>query len=366
AVTVKLRVRKDNVTAAYLRYEDEALPMDRLATTDGFDYYFAELPPRKAMTAYYYEIRQGTQTAFYSRRGLEQRAPDMSYRFKLIPNYKVPAWMKGAVLYQIYVDRFANGDPSNDPLTNEYMYDNWPSVRVEDWNALPDATTPYAKGGNRTREFFGGDLEGIIQKLGYLKDLGIDGIYLNPIFVSPSNHKYDAQDYEHVDPHFGTIVKDGGELVDPSKDPNYAKAGAANASLVNREATKYIVRTTDPENLAASDAKLKELVDKAHAAGIRVILDGVFNHTGSFNRWLDREGIYPESEGPGAYESADSPYRDYFSFERDEWPDNESYESWSGFKTLPKLNFEGSKELEATILGLGAQWVGPRDRADGW
>lgn len=365
-VTLKLRTGRGNVLEALLRAGDASLPMAKLASEGEFDYYFAELAPSGAPTSYYFELRRKGFTLYYGRRGLEQKPPEPSFRFKLVPDFKVPAWMKGAVLYQIFVDRFANGDPSNDVLTDEYMYDNWPAVRVENWNQLPDATTPYAAGGNRTREFFGGDLEGVIQKLGYLKELGIDGIYLNPIFVSPSNHKYDSQDYEHVDPHFGVIAKDGGALIDPAKDPNFGKAGASDASAVNKSAGKYSLRTTDPANLAASDAKFKELVVKAHELGIKVILDGVFNHSGSFNRWFDREGVYPESMGPGAYESQSSPFASYYSFSRDAWPNNESYEAWSGYKTLPKLNYEGSGELERKILGVGAKWVGPEFGADGW
>jgi len=376
AVSLKIRTGKDDFSEVILRPGEASLAMAKLASEGGFDFWYAELPPSAEARNYYFELRRGKAIYYYGRRGLVRAIPDDSSMFSIIPNFTVPDWMRGAVLYQIYVDRFANGDPSNDVLTNEYMYDNWPSVRVEDWNALPDATTPYAAGGNRTREFFGGDLEGIIQKLDYLKDLGIEGIYLNPIFVSPSNHKYDTQDYGHVDPHFGVIAKDGGEPVDPAKDPNWRKSGASDASAVNRDATKYRIRTTDPANLAASDAKLKELIAKAHERGIKVILDGVFNHAGSFNRWFDREKIYPQAEGPGAYESKSSPFVDYFKFAKDAWPDNESYEAWYGYKTLPKLNFEGSMELERKILDIGASWVAPPGAvgsageggfgADGW
>ena len=246
------------------------------------------------------------------------------------------------------------------------MYDNWPAVFIEDWSQLPDSDTRYDEGSNRTREFYGGDLEGIIQKLDYLKELGIDGIYLNPIFVSPSNHKYDTQDYNYVDPHFGVIVKDGGEVVNPEEDPNYQNKNMDNASAINKDATKYIIRTTSKENLEASNEKMKELISKAHEMGIKVILDGVFNHCGSFNKWIDREHIYPDNEGPGAYESKDSPFIDYFVFTRDKWPDNESYESWWGYKTLPKLNYEGSDELVENIMGIAEMWVGEEYNADGW
>jgi alpha-glucosidase len=364
-VTLKLRTGRGNVDAVLLHAGEAALPMAKLASAGSFDYWFAELAPMKGPTSYYFELKRGRASIFYGRLGVARRPPIPTSQFAITPGFKLPAWMKGAVLYQIYVDRFNNGDETNDVLTNEYLYDNWPAVRVEDWNALPDASRPYAAGGNRTREFFGGDLEGIIQKLGYLKELGVEGIYLSPIFVSPSNHKYDAQDYEHVDPHFGSIVKDGGALVDPARDPNYRRAGASAASTVNRSASKYRIRTTDPANLAASDAKLKELVDRAHELGIRVILDGVFNHSGSFNKWFDREGIYPDEQGPGAYESKSSPFASFYSFAKEAWPNNESYECWAGYKTLPKLAYERSPELERKVLDIGAKWVGIGNQADG-
>lgn len=101
-------------------------------------------------------------------------------------------------MYQIYVDRFYNGDKSNDVVTNEYEYLGLKSKRIEDWD------TPLEN--MDVCNFYGGDLQGVIDKMDYLSDLGIDAIYFNPIFVSPSNHKYDIQDYEHVDPHYGVIV----------------------------------------------------------------------------------------------------------------------------------------------------------------
>ena len=124
------------------------------------------------------------------------------------------------------------------------------------------------------------------------------------MFVSPSNHKYDIQDYDSVDPHLGKIVNDGGECL------------AAPGINDNTHATKYIKRVTDPENLKASNELLAHLVEEAHKRGMKVILDGVFNHCGSFNKWLDRERIYENQPGyeKGAYVSADSPYRSFFKF----------------------------------------------------
>jgi len=370
AVVIKLRTKKDNVSEVILHLTGSQIAMVKLsgaAHSDKlFDYYFAELNPSAQTSAYYFEIRQNKRVLFYSRKGIELKTPSNAFQFKIIPDFKTPEWAKGAVLYQIYVDRFYNGNKSNDVTDNEYMYDNWPVVAVKDWNQLPDSTRAYANGSNRTREFYGGDLDGIIQKLDYLQELGIDGIYLNPVFVSPSNHKYDAQDYESIDPHFGVIVKDGGDTIDPAQDANYKNSNFGNSSTVNKEATKYMLRTTAQENLDASNAKMKELIDKAHNKGIKVILDGVFNHAGSFNKWLDREHIYPESAGPGAYEKMNSPFNKYFTFSNNKWPDNESYENWYGFRTLPKLNFEGSEELTNTILNIGAKWAGTAYGIDGW
>ena len=115
--------------------------------------------------------------------------------------------LKGAVMYQIYVDRFCNGDPSNDVETGEYFYIGDTSVKVDNWEKVPAVMG--------VREFYGGDLQGVMDKLDYLQELGVDVIYLNPVFVSPSNHKYDCQDYDHIDPHIGRIVADCDGLLSP-------------------------------------------------------------------------------------------------------------------------------------------------------
>lgn len=367
-VTVKIRTLKNNPTKVLLHFIDgNTIEMKKLSSDKTFDYYFAEFKMGNNLTYYYFEIIKDDVNIFYSRRGVELKEPGKSFSFKIIPNFINPEWMKGAVIYQIFVDRFYNGDKTNDVVDNEYMYDNWPAVKVDDWYQYPDSSIPYAKGSNRTREFYGGDLEGIIQKLDYLKQIGIDVIYLNPIFVSPSNHKYDSQDYDYVDPHYGVIVKDGGKTIDPTLDPNYKSSDFSKASKINKVATKYIIRTTDIENLEKSNLKLKELIDKAHSKGIKVILDGVFNHSGSFNKWFDREHIYDNNKFPlGAYESDKSPYKNFYLFSKNNWPDNENYESWWGIRTLPKLNYEGSKKLVQKILEIGAKWVSAPFNADGW
>ena len=251
-------------------------------------------------------------------------------------------------MYQIYVERFFNGDPSNDVLNGEYCYIKEKVKKVEDWSALPEPMD--------VRNFYGGDLQGVMDKLDYLQELGVEVIYLNPIFVSPSNHKYDIQDYDYVDPHFGKIVEDSGELLNTG-------------DMDNTHATRYINRVTNKANLEASNELFVQLVEEIHRRGMKIILDGVFNHCGSFNKWLDRERIYENQEGyaPGAFVSKDSPYHTFFKFFNEhDWPYNEFYDGWWGHDTLPKLNYEDSPELMKDIMRIAAKWVSPPYNVDGW
>ena len=194
------------------------------------------------------------------------------------------------------------------------------------------------------------------EKLDYLQDLGVEVLYLNPIFVSPSNHKYDSQDYDYVDPHYGVIVEDGGECL-PEGDQD------------NSHASKYIQRVVNKKNLEASNRFFAEFVAEVHRRGMKIILDGVFNHCGSFNKWLDRERLYENMEGyeKGAYISKESPYRNFFKFNYEHgWPYNEFYDGWWGHETLPKLYYEQSPELEEYILNVARKWLKPPYSVDGW
>ena len=346
-VTLKFRTAKYNVDSVDVVVNGIAYPMTRTQTNAIFDYYTASFLLGQERTEYFFHAEVGRSHIYYNQAGA-YRELNPTYNFVIYPGFVTPEWVQGAVIYQIYVDRFYNGDKDNDVLDNEYFYIGEPVKRVTDWNKYPDAMG--------VREFYGGDLQGVIDKLDYLKELGIDCIYFNPLFVSPSNHKYDIQDYDYIDPHFGKIVSDGGEVLGPD-DNN------------NSNATKYKKRVTDFANLEASNELFAHLVDEAHKREIKVIIDGVFNHCGSFNKWLDRERIYEGSEGfdKGAYVAQDSPYREFFKFQNDwEWPDNGSYVGWWGHDTLPKLNYEGSKELEEYILRIGAKWVSPPYNVDGW
>ena len=274
----------------------------------------------------------------------------------MTPGFHTPDWAKGAIFYQIYVDRFYNGDRSNDVEDNEYIYIGEGTSKVTDWNKYPAAMG--------VREFYGGDIAGVMQKLDYLQDLGVEVIYLNPIFVSPSNHKYDIQDYDYVDPHFGRIVKDEGELLQKDEQGNWK----SDPDYPNKAASRYICRVTDKENLEASNRLFIKLVEELHKRGMRIIIDGVFNHCGSFNKWLDRECIYENAEGyeKGAYVSEDSPYNTFFKFREHQWPYNPHYDGWWGHDTLPKLNYEESPALFDYIMHVGRKWVSPPYNVDGW
>ena len=200
-------------------------------------------------------------------------------------DYKTPEWFKGGVLYQIFPDRFCK---------QETMPDITGRIAREDWGGIP-SYRPNAYGKVLNNDFFGGNFKGIQSKLPYLKKLGVTAIYLNPIFEAASNHRYDTSDYMKLDPVLGT-----------EKD-------------------------------------FSELVKSAEEQGIRLILDGVFNHTGDDSVYFNKYGNYPSL---GAYQSKESPYYNWYSFER--FPDK--YASWWGIDILPEVN-ENSDEYQNFIFG---------------
>ena len=346
-VTIRFRTKRDNVDIVWLCSREKKQRMKRTETKWDFDYYSVEIQLGSEPFFYYFKVVTGILECYYDRYGVNDK-PREEYYFCIVPGFSTPEWAKGAVMYQILVDRFYNGNPAGDVLDGEYYYVDGPTKHVENWAHCPQ--------GISVREFYGGDLEGVRQKLDYLQELGIEVLYFNPLFVSPSNHKYDCQDYDYIDPHVSNIVVDeGAVLPEGCKD--------------NTQAARYITRVTDKRNLEASNAYFAKFVEEVHAHGMKIILDGVFNHCGSFHKWLDREKLYEQQGGyaPGAYVSGESPYRDFFAFQNQEaWPDNGSYEGWWGFETLPKLNYEGSQELWNYVLDIGRKWVSPPYNVDGW
>ena len=348
-VTFRFRTAKDDVDRVGLVTSADTYVMEKECTQGEFDYYTFETRLGEEPFRYCFEVQSGTEKYYYGRCGISREILEY-YNFVVVPGFSTPDWAKGAVMYQIFTDRFYNGDKSNDVETNEYYYIGDYSRRVTNWDKYP------ANMG--VREFYGGDLQGVMDKLDYLQELGVEVVYFNPLFVSPSNHKYDIQDYDYIDPHYGKIVDDGGEVL-------------PDGVTDNSQATKYKKRTTGLKNLEASNELFIKLVEELHRRGMKVILDGVFNHCGSFNKWMDRERIYEGEEDyePGAYVSADSPYRSYFRFFKEgpeNWPYNGNYDGWWGHDTLPKLNYEDSVKLENYILYIGRKWVSPPYNVDGW
>ena len=212
---------------------------------------------------------------------------DRPYGFLLTvysKDYTTPNWFKGGVMYQIFPDRFCKKGAM--PDINGRIQRKWgeePYFR------------PNEKGKVLNNDFFGGNFKGIESKLPYLRKLGVTTIYLNPIFEAGSNHRYDTSDYMHVDPYLGT------------------------------------------------EADFTSLVEKAENKGIKLILDGVFNHTGDDSVYFNKYGHY---SSVGAYQSKDSPYYSWYSFEN--YP--EKYESWWGIDILPSVN-EHSEAYQNFIFG---------------
>ena len=355
SVTIRMRVAKDSAKRVVILFDSFIVgaQMRKVKSDEFFDYYDASLVCNddEVMYRFLIECADGNRIGFdkCGARVEEGKTLDFNpaYAFRFIPGFHVPGWSKGAVQYQIFTDRFCNGDPTNDVTDNEYYYTVGHAKHIADWNALPTDTD--------IRAFYGGDLQGIIDKLDYLQDLGIEVLYLNPIFVSPSSHKYDCQDYEHIDPHFGVITDDVDHAMQMwEKHNGYAP--------------RYIRRVTSMENLEKSDELFAKLCQELHKRGMRIILDGVFNHCGSFNKWMDHEGIYLGKAGfqPGAFQSIHSPYRSFFHFNDSSNGRSPVYEGWWGYSTLPKLNYEGSPELREEIMKIAEKWLSPPYSIDGW
>lgn len=357
-VTVRIRVLTGTADRVCFKLGESVPPLLMAKCPDEgyFDYFETSFICPDREVCYSFEIETGYGTVFYDRTGA--RTGCLQIRpFRFMPGFHVPQWAKGALQYQIFTDRFCNGSPDNDVTDNEYYYAVGHSRHITDWNALPDATD--------IRNFYGGDLQGIASKLDYLQSLGVEVLYLNPVFVSPSSHKYDTQDYEHIDPHLSVISEDMEHSMESWEKHNGF-------------APKYIKRTVLQSNLESADAYFAWFCNELHSRGMRIILDGVFNHCGSFSKWMDREGIYLNKPGceKGAYQSTDSPYRDYFLWYDESNPrpaslpgddgTNPGYEGWWGYSTLPKLNYEGSEGLKEKIISIAEKWAKPPYSIDGW
>jgi glycosidase len=267
----------------------------------------------------------------------------------------VPQWAKKVVWYQIFPDRFRNGDLSNDPtiksIDGAYPHDIKSPWQIHPWNSDWYELQPYEKKNakdiwyNVQRRRYGGDLQGIIDKLDYLKDLGIGAIYLNPVFWSPSLHKYDAATYHHIDPYIGP---------DPIGD----------IELISSE----IPDDHSTWKWTSADSLFLKLVQEIHKRNMKIIIDGVFNHMG-LNSWAFLDVVKNQEK---------SKYKDWFKIKS--WEDKKKgtsfkYEGWYGVKELPELNQDKNgivKGPKKYIFDITKRWMDPdsdgdsSDGIDGW
>ena len=311
SVTLTLRVCYHDITSANIVYYNAAtgaetwVPMSWSSTDPSgqFDYWQGTIGNvGSSKLQYWFQINDGTATAWYNAAGVSSSEPAATSadNFYIIPGFTTPDWMKNGVGYQIFPDRFYDGNTSNDILTDEYSYGG---CETEQHSWTSGYTSVVANQGSQCNSevFFGGDLVGIQDKLSYIKQtLGADIIYINPIFASPTNHKYDTANYYQVDPAFGT--------------------------------------NTDLENLISA------IHSSTNGPEGYIILDGVFNHTGDTNCWFGEYTYWNETcSVTGAYQSQSSPYYDYYTFPS--WPTEYSDflgvcdTSNSGICSMPKLDY---------------------------
>ncbi len=373
-VTIRLRTFHNDVTSVRLRVYDLNASAQRFydmapaatdvacyqaglddKTCDFWEVTLNEASPNNLW--YRFIVTDGSDTDYYDDDtpaldgglgGMTDDQEDHSWALMFYdPAFTVPEWAKDAVIYQIFPDRFRNGNPRNDPHTGDSRYDD-PVIALP-WGELPEgycrnysdaaANCPWrfddtppswspTKESPRGRDYYGGDLRGVISRLDYLKNLGVTVIYFNPIFHAKSNHRYDTYDYFSIDPALGTL------------------------------------------------ADFRRLVREAERRGIRVIVDSVFNHMSSDSPQFDRYGYYATL---GACESAASPYRDWFRFRRpgpgEPSPcapstpggDDTYYVGWFGFDSIPEIRKENPAVLNYFVTGpnsVSRYWL--HQGASGW
>ncbi|WP_424766802.1 alpha-glycosidase [Paenibacillus sp. sgz302251] len=297
---LRLRSKRNDVEEAFAITGDKydwdnnyrELQMEKIAADQLYDYWEAAIQPEHKRFSYGFRLRSGEETLWLIETGIygEQPTPPGGY-FEVpfiheIDLFDAPEWARNAVFYQIMPDRFANGDPDNDP------------EGVQPWGEPPSGDS-----------HFGGDLQGIIDHLDHLSDLGVNAVYLTPIFTAPTNHKYDTVDYKQIDPQFGDT-----EL-------------------------------------------LKKLVQSCHEREIRVVLDAVFNHTSE--QFPPFQDVLEHGEN--------SKYKDWFHLHgfpvevKDGIP---NYAAFGFFGNMPKLN-TANPEVKQYLLDIAAYWIKEVD-IDGW
>ncbi len=303
-VRIRLRVGLDApLKRPYLRIfpdgEQAFIALEHSHSDTVSHWWQADLPINQPLVHYRFILEAEDGVWFYTAAGPTVQLPLDNTDFRILADYDPPGWLETAVFYQIFPDRFHNGNPAIDPYPEEFEFQGR-RPQTYPWGQAASNGQPFPI------VFYGGDLPGIIQKLDYLQELGVNAIYLNPIFTAYSNHKYDVIDYAHVDPHLG-----------------------------------------GDEALIA----LRQALDER---GMRYLLDIVPNHCGHWHPWFKT-----------AQADANAPEADFFTFINH--PDE--YHSWLGVWTLPKLDYR-SQELRRRIYknddAVFRRWLRPPFAADGW
>ena len=310
-ITVKLKTANLDFDCVSVRSEpdnEEYLTEMHPAGTSGeLRFWQATFAPNKDrdVTHYVFKLVQGAQQFWLDGRGVQKRMPPKEFHFKLNVNNQPPSWVQKQVFYQIFPDRFATS--RDEPAIRQAYAEHNPEAIVKPWG---DTVGDHQNTG--AKEFFGGDLKGVEQKLDYLENLGVTALYFNPVFCSPSNHKYDTTDYLTIDPMLG------------------------------------------------SNEQFAELCDKIRAKQMKIVLDAVFNHTSVHHPWFD-----VKMEGDGAYGHPASKYRNYYFFAGD----SNNYIGWKGISSLPVLNFENEAVRDYIYQSEDAvikHWLKAPYSVDGW
>lgn len=349
-LTLRMRTLANDAQSVTVRLMDGAkavdVPMHRESSKFGFDYWVAQVQNASPGVAYDFVIRDGKASIDYGAGGassdMSQKKP---FTARTKGTFETPEWAKTCVWYQIFPERFRNGDKHNDPASTVPWQHDW-FMPYKPPTSQPDGSPAEASGYTETgrlydfiyRRRYGGDLQGIREKLPYLRSLGITAIYLNPIFQAESLHKYDASDYRHIDDAF--VVKDS--------------------------RLKLKGETEDPATWqwSESDKQFLAFLKEAHAMGFKVILDGVFNHVGR-EFWAFQDVMKNKEK---------SKYVDWFdivSFE----PFH--YKAWDHDDgELPRLKHDDalglSKPVRDHIFAITKRWMDPNgdgdpsDGIDGW
>lgn len=292
-VTLRFKTRLSQISSVYLRLTGEGVHQDIMMTQDnGFWQARFDAPHEPGVYWYYFTINTGERIVYYGTEGKRKGGIGVAYTetppaYQLTvyqSNFDTPAWFRGSVMYQIFPDRFKrSGEKTVKAGLDNHRAKGRCVVEHKRWNEEPLYKPLKGEAHYNPCDYYGGTLKGIEESLHDLKDLGVGVIYLNPIFEAASNHRYNTADYKKIDPVLG------------------------------------------------NEDDFIELCDKAEALGIRVLLDGVFSHTGSDSIYFNLEKAY---ESSGAANTQDSPYYPWYTFEH--YPDK--YKSWWGFESLPEVN----------------------------